>query len=112
MWGRVIEINTAVWLAMSPYIFAAQGRPGAVLFDTTAALVVGVLAGLSYWRTTRHAHLLLVVLAPAIAIYGRLAEASPSPWNQNHIVVGLFLLMIAVIPNEASLPPEAWREAT
>jgi hypothetical protein len=29
---------------------------------------------------------------------------------QNDLLTGLLLLMLAIVPNEASLPPQAWRE--
>lgn len=111
MWGRVIEIMTAVWLALSPFIFRAQDQSTVVLFDNLIALLIATLAGLSFWRPTRHAHLATLLVATGLCIWGRIAELPPPPVHQNHIVVGLFLLMIAIIPNDASLPPPAWRKA-
>jgi hypothetical protein len=32
------------------------------------------------------------------------------PTEQNHILVGLLLVLFAIIPNEASQPPKAWEE--
>ncbi|QDV86337.1 SPW repeat domain-containing protein [Planctomycetes bacterium TBK1r] len=109
MWGRVVEIMTAVWLAASPFIFQVQGSDSFVLIDSLAALLIVILSGLSYWHPTRHAHLLILVVATGLTLWGRFADAPPPPIHQNHIVVGLFLLMIAIIPNEASRPPHAWR---
>ncbi|GAA4467954.1 SPW repeat domain-containing protein [Novipirellula rosea] len=112
MWGRVIEIMTAVWLSLSPFIFRSQAQPGVIWFDSITALVIAVLAGLSYWRPTQHAHVLILVIAMGLSLYGRFVDPPPSPWQQNHIAVGLFLLMIALIPNDASQPPSAWLEQT
>ncbi len=109
MWGRVVEIMTAVWLALSPFIFRVQGDESLVWIDSLTALTIVCLSGLSYWHPTRHAHLGIIVVATGLALWGRLAELPPPPIQQNHIVVGLFLLMIAIIPNEASRPPKAWR---
>lgn len=110
MWGRVIEIITAVWLALSPFIFRAQDAAGLVWFDCSVATAIAVLAALSYWPALQHAHLITLVVAVGLTLYGRLAELPPPPEQQNHIVIGLFLLMIAVIPSEASQPPRQWRE--
>ncbi|WP_323379662.1 SPW repeat domain-containing protein [Stieleria sedimenti] len=111
MWGRVVEIMTAVWLAISPFVFRVQGSESFVLIDSLVALLVAILAGLSYWHPTRHAHLLNLVVASGLTLWGRFAEIPPPPIHQNHIVVGLFLLMIAIIPNDASRPPLAWRSS-
>ncbi|KAA5542614.1 hypothetical protein FYK55_13850 [Roseiconus nitratireducens] len=110
MWGRVIEIMTAVWLAASPFIFRASDNSTFVWADSLIALLVCVLAGLSYWQPTRHAHLLILVVGTGLALWGRFAISPPPPIHQNHIVVGLFLLMIALIPNHASLPPQTWQD--
>tara|TARA_R110002073_G_scaffold73085_10_gene178814 strand:+ start:3925 stop:4278 length:354 start_codon:yes stop_codon:yes gene_type:complete len=109
MWGRVIEIMTAVWLAASPFVFQSPVDPVILWVDFGIALLISTLAGLSYWRPTRHAHLLILVVATGLIVWGRFFVVPPPPVHQNHIVVGLFLLMIALIPNEASKPPLVWR---
>jgi hypothetical protein len=111
MWGRVIEIMIAVWLLLSPFIFFAQDRPEIVWGDALLALLIATLASLSYWQPTCHAHLGTLVIAGGMIAYGRFFDLPPAlPANQNHIFVGFLLLMIAIIPNSASLPPHAWRE--
>ncbi len=109
MWGRVVEIMTAVWLALSPFIFRIQNEESLVLVDSLVALTIAILAGLSYWRPTQYAHLAILLIAIGLVIWGRFTVLPPTPIHQNHIVVGLFLLMIAIIPNDASKPPEAWQ---
>ncbi|QDV45570.1 hypothetical protein Enr13x_54490 [Stieleria neptunia] len=111
MWGRVVEIMTAVWLAASPFVFRVQDSESFVLVDSLIALLVAILAGLSYWSPTRHAHVLILVVATGLTFWGRFAELPPPPIHQNHIVVGLFLIMIAIIPNDASRPPRQWRSS-
>jgi hypothetical protein len=110
MWGRVIEIMTAVWLALSPFIFRVEDSMGLVAFDSLAALTIAGLAGLSYLPALRHIHFAILVVAIVLVTVGRFWQMPPSPPQQNHIVVGLFLLMIAVIPNHASHPPDGWRK--
>jgi len=111
MWGRVIEVMTAVWLALSPFIFRAADDPVLVWVDSLSALAIACLAGLSYWAPMRRAHLLILAVAVGLAAWGRLSGSPPPPEHQNHITVGIFLLMIAIIPNDASQPPRNWREA-
>ncbi len=110
MWGRIVEIMTAVWLAVSPFVFDVQSNLTLLWTDLGIALVVWTLSGLSYWHPTRHAHLLIVLVSIGLILWGRFAIAPPPPIHQNHIVVGLFLLMIAIIPNDASRPPRSWRQ--
>jgi len=109
MWGRVVEIMTAVWLAVSPFVFRSQDNTILLWGDLGIALLIVTLAGLSYWQPTRHAHLGILLIAIGLALWGRMAGTPPPVYHQNHIVVGLFLMMIAIIPNEASRPPLVWR---
>ena len=112
MWGRVIEIMTGVWLAMSPFIFRTADDQSILWGDQAVAMLIWVLAGLSYWTPTRHAHVAILGVALGLIAWGRLAagiDAPPPPAHQNHIAVGVFLLMIAVVPNYASHPPRGWR---
>lgn len=111
MWGRVVEMMTGVWLLVSPFVFRAQQDPYLLWGDVAVAVVIFTLSGLSYWHPTRHAHWLLVGVAIGLVLVGRFATSvPPSPAQQNHIFVGLFLLMMAIIPNQASLPPASWQE--
>ncbi len=109
MWGRVVEIMTAVWLAASPFIFGVQTDTVLLWSDLGIAFLICCLSGLSFWKPTRHAHVLILVVSVGLIVWGRFAVIPPSPPHENHIVVGLFLLMIALIPNHASHPPRAWR---
>jgi hypothetical protein len=54
--------------------------------------------------------LLLLPVGAWLIAFGRFQQSPPlPPALQNDLVVGLLLLMFAIIPNEASLPPRAWR---
>lgn len=107
MWARVIELTLGCWLAISPFVF---GHPadGIVYWaaDFSAAMLVISFSLLSYWNPTRHAHLLTVLVALGMIGYGRFTEAAPlPPALQNHVGVGLLLVLFAVIPNHAERPP-------
>jgi hypothetical protein len=112
MWGRVVEMMTAVWLLLSPFIFQAQENPYILWGDTATALLITLLSGLSYWYPLRHAHFAILFVAIGLVIAGRFLTPPPAvAAQQNHIAVGLFLMMIAIIPNSASLPPSGWCKA-
>ncbi|MEZ6090322.1 MAG: hypothetical protein R3C05_20310 [Pirellulaceae bacterium] len=109
MWGRVVEIMTAVWLMASPFVFNVQDDLFVLWVDFGIALLISACSGFSFWGPTRHAHLLILLIALGLMVWGRMTGTPPPPIHQNHIVVGLFLLMMALIPNDASHPPVAWR---
>lgn len=110
MWSRVVEFMLACWLAASPFIFR-HGEDATVLWisDFACATVVGVLALISYWEPTRHAHLVTLLVALWLIGFGRFGSTAPLPPGlQNNMVVGLLLLMFALVPNDAARPPRTW----
>jgi hypothetical protein len=112
MWARVVEIMLACWLAISPPVFyGADATSAQWAFDLAAAALIATLAAVSYWPPARLAHLGIILPALALIAFGMWAS-SPTPLDQNHIVVGLLLLLFAIIPNEATQPPRAWQDYT
>lgn len=112
MWTRVIEVMLGCWLAMSPFIFrhAAEER---VLWinDLLSATAVIVLAVVSFWSPLRLAHVANFVIGLWLIAFGWWTSSYPAePALQNDIVVGILLLMLAILPNQASLPPRPWRD--
>lgn len=110
MWSRVVEFMLGCWLAASPFIF---GHPADDLslwiMDWICAVLVISFSVLSYWTPLRHIHLATGLLALVMIAYGRLASPTDViPALQNHIVVGLLLLMFALVPNQAGRPPRRW----
>jgi hypothetical protein len=112
MWTRVVEVMLGCWLAVSPFIFrhpASEWKLWAN--DLACACAVVALALLSCWPPLRHAHLAVGVVALWLLGFGYFAALHPLiPAMQNDLLVGLLLVMFAIISNEASLPPQAWRE--
>lgn len=109
MWARVVEGMLGCWLLVSPFVFQHGDHTMYWVADFTAALVVICLALASYWPPLRQAHLGIIVAALAMILYGRFAGgAEPVPALQNHILIGLLLLMFALVPNHASRPPDPW----
>jgi len=113
MWPRVVEVMLGIWLLLSPFIFCHDlDRVLQWSVDLTVGTAVVLLGLFSFWETTRHAHLLTILAGLALASFGYFAEPYPTPpVLQNDLLIGLFLVMFAVIPNESTQPPVTWREA-
>jgi hypothetical protein len=111
MWARTIELMLGVWLVLSPFVF--RGTLGVEDFwsrDVCTGTAVILLSLLSFWSPLRRSRLATGVLAFGLVVSAWLAAVRPGPpAAQNEIVVGLLLLMLTIVPNEASLPPESWR---
>lgn len=112
MWARVVEVMLGCWLAISPFIFNHPVEKSVWwMNDLCSGFAVITLALLSFWNPIRYAHLALVLVALWLIGLGYLAAPYPTPPAlQNDLMVGLLLLMFAIIPNEASLPPKKWRD--
>ena len=112
MWARVVEIMLGCWLAISPFVFDHPVENSAWwINDLCSGFAVGTLALLSFWTPLRHAHFGLLLVALWLIGFAYLALPYPTPPAlQNDLIVGLLLLMFAIIPNEASLPPQKWRD--
>jgi hypothetical protein len=111
MWARVVEVMLGVWLLLSPFIFRDTPAIGNYWStDVTTGTAVILLSFLSFWRPLRSSHLATAVLAAWLILWAWFSAARPGPpAAQNEIIIGLLLLMLALVPNEASLPPEPWR---
>lgn len=112
MWARVIEVMLGCWLAMSPFIFR-HGSDERVLWfnDLLSATAVIVFSIVSFWSALRSAHFANFLVGLWLIAFGLWASPHPAPPAlQNDIVVGILLLMFAILPNQASLPPRLWRE--
>jgi hypothetical protein len=111
MWPRAVEVMLAVWLAASPFVFRHPfDRPSWWWNDLGVALFVATVSLWSCGGRTIRAHLLNVVAAVWLVAFGYVGAGDhPPPAAQNAIVVGLVLLMVALIPSEANLPPKERR---
>lgn len=112
MWARHLELAIGCWLAMSPFVFGYPEGDSSWANDLTCAAAVVVLALLPYWAPLRRAHLGELLVAAWLVGFGWFAAfETPTPSAQNHIVVGLLLGMLAIVPSRASEPPLSWRRA-
>lgn len=111
MWPRVVEGMLGCWMLVTPLVF--RGTTSVEEY-TTSALVSGavviVMALLSFWEPTRLARFVTLGVSLWLALHGYFAAERPGPpAAQNEIMIGLTLLLFAIIPNEATRPPRAWR---
>lgn len=112
MWSRTVEFMLGCWLAMSPFIFNhPPGEAHLWWTDLGGAAAICFLSAISFIRSTKRAHLLLIPIGGWLIASGYLFGGHPvEPALQNHVIAGLLLLMFAVIPSESSRPPKGWRE--
>jgi hypothetical protein len=111
MWARVAELMLGAWLMISPLVFRGTASADSfVMRDLSCGAAVIALSLLSFWTRTGWAHLITAALAVALGLMGYLGSDRPGPpAAQNEIMIGMLLLLLAIVPNEANQPPPAWR---
>jgi hypothetical protein len=112
MWARTSEVMLGLWLAASPFIFGHPAHEPRLWWnDFGMAFLIVTLSLLSFWSRASHAHLLNLFVGLWLVGIGYFGSGRPpTPAGQNELIVGLVLLMLALIPSEATLPPWEWRE--
>lgn len=112
MWARVVEVMLGCWLAVSPFVFRLSSEDRVQWYnDLFSALGVIVLALVSFWPPMQFAHVANFAIGLWLIAFGFFASPYPTPPAlQNDIVVGLLLLMLAIIPNHATRPPQPWHD--
>lgn len=110
MWSRVVEIMLGVWLVISPFVFShPTSVPAWWINDLLTGSLVILFGFFSYWPPTRFAHVLTILVACWLTGFAYInGFGDPAAASQNHLVIGVTLLMFAVIPNHASRPPRSW----
>ena len=112
MFGRIVEVMLGCWLILSPFIFRHPDEKVAWwVNDIACGTAALLLAFLSYWRPLRYAHLVTLLIGAWLAGYAWVAAGhDAAPALQNEIIVGMLLMMFALVPNYADLPPQRWRD--
>lgn len=112
MWARIVEFMLALWLALSPFIFCHPSHePFLWKNDLICAFLVGLFALLSFWHPLRRIHLLTIGVALwlwALA-YTTFPQKAPIP-QQNGLVIGLILFMLAIVPSHSSQLSSSWQK--
>ena len=113
MWARVVEVMLGLWLVISPFIFGHAATDRTLwINDLGCGFLIVTLALLSFWCPLRYAHLGIGVVGLWLIVFGFQSLHPAPPASQNHILMGLLLMMFAIIPNDADLPPRSWRPSS
>ncbi len=108
MWARVIECMLAFWLALSPHIFFHET---AFLWknDLTCGTLVLVFSLLSFHSKWSRTHLANLFVAFWLIGLGFVSKDSPlPPALENHVIMGLILLIFALVPSHSERPSSSW----
>ena len=111
MWPRIAELLLGLWLVLTPAIFTGTAAIGSFAWrDVGAGIAITWLSVLSFWRRTEWARLGTALLATALGLASYFGTDRPGPpAAQNEIAIALTLLLFAIVPNDATRPPTAWR---
>lgn len=111
MWPRIVEIMLALWLAISPFVFRLPGDALRTWANEyVCAVLIIAFSGMALWWPLRRAHLVTLAVGVWLVLSAWVQERPLPPPLQNHITVGLLLIMFGIIPGEASQPPVSWRQ--
>ena len=111
MWPRMVEILIGSWLVACPAVLASTDWRGWQINDLVCGCIVILLGCLSFLSATRRAHLAEILVGAWMLWFAYVSSPYPAPAAaQNDVLVALFLMNFAVIPNQANLPPRSWRE--
>jgi hypothetical protein len=112
MWSRVVEIMLGVWLIISPFIFHhPTSQTSWWINDMAVGTAVILFAVFSYWEPTRLAHVGTLIAGTwliGFAYYHGFGDAPAA--SQNHLTLGMLLMMFGLIPSEAEEPPKSWEK--
>jgi hypothetical protein len=99
-----------LWLVGSPWIFQ-YSNSWFYWNDIVSGCAVILLAAASFAHPTRWAHLVIGAVAVWLGASAYFGFDRPGPpAAQNEIVIAVLMLMFFLIPNQASKPPEPWRD--
>jgi hypothetical protein len=105
MWARYIELLLGAWLIAAPFLLG----PERTAIEITCGALIILFAAMSFSRRFRAAHRINIIVSLVLAAAAYLGASHPATAaEQNDIVAGLLILMFAIVPSEASLPPHAW----
>jgi len=113
MAARHAEFALGFWLFVSPFVLGHVDDGGLLVHDLVAGAVIMTVALLCYAPSLSRAHLLLLAAATELVAYGWWSGVSSEEVvaaGQNHVLVGLMVAMLALVPSRAGAPPVGWRD--
>jgi hypothetical protein len=109
-WPRYCEMLLGLWLLVAPWILNCGGSNTFRPVNIAAATVILLLDIVSITFYKRYAYLAVLGVAAGLLIHAFFVMPPQAAGTQNNIFVALLLLMFAILPTEATLPPPSWRE--
>lgn len=112
MWARILELILGGWLMASPWVMDYPPTATAWRFATfDAGIGVVVFAVLSWVPRLSFMHVAHLLVGAGLAATAFVGPPQPAPPPvQNHLIVALILMILALVPTRSSFPPAAWRE--
>jgi hypothetical protein len=109
-WPRYCEMLLGLWLLAVPWILNYGDSDTFRTINIAAATGILLLDILSVTLYKRYAHLAVLGIAFGLLTHAYFAALAEATGTQNNIIVALLLLIFAILPTEATLPPPSWRE--
>ena len=109
-WPRYAELLCAFWLVLSGWVLTYPEPFVYGVVSITAALAVIIFDIMSITLFMRYAYLMILAVAMGLLGFAYFIAPAEAQGTQNLICVALFLLMFAILPTEALLPPKSWRD--
>ena len=108
-WPRYSEMVLGLWLIVAPWILNYGDLSVFRPVNIAAATGILVLDILSITLYKRYAYLAVLGIALGLLVHAYFALPPEVAGTENNIIVALLLLMFAILPTEATLPPPSWR---
>jgi hypothetical protein len=109
-WPRYCEMLLSLWLLVVPWILNYGDSNIFRAVNIAAATVILLLDIVSITLYKRYAYLAVLVIAAGLLVHAFFAMPPEIAGTQNNILIALLLLMFAILPTEATLPPPSWRK--
>ena len=110
MWARYIEVFLGLGVIACAWVLPHPEAPWRVWNDVVCGVLVILLAILSFFGPTRWAHIGIGAVGLWLGGTAYFSVERPGPAAaQCEIVLALLLLLMFLIPNEATEPPVPWR---
>jgi hypothetical protein len=108
-WPRYCELLLGLWLVASGWVVEYPERINYQWVSAGSGITVVILDLLSITLYKRYAYLLILPVAAGLIAFSFWMAPAEAQGTQNLITVALLLLILAVLPTEATLPPPSWR---
>ena len=109
-WPHYCEMLLSLWLLVAPWILNYGDSNIFRDVNIAAAMVTLLLDIISIRLYKRYGYLAVLGVAAGLLIHAFFVMPPQAAGTQNNILVALLLVMFAILPTEATLPPPSWRE--